>query len=132
MWTAAQALGIITWILVDKNNNLYKDFVVGGLFIIITVIDIFYFRMYPAEENIFVEDPEKRRKEKQIFDSMNQTLKLNDATHISGQKMNIYKLSRAESLSNLKITYLMPFVDSKIIILILSRGFRMSASMLSL
>ena len=50
----------------------------GPIFLLIAIFDYFYFRMFPAQENIFVEDVLSKRKEKQVFDSMNTHLKRNE------------------------------------------------------
>ena len=39
----------------------------SGLF---AIFDGFYFRMFPAQENIFIEDAQARRKEKQDFEKI--------------------------------------------------------------
>ena len=72
-----QAFGYITWTLADQDNNWIKRFIIGGVFLLFAIYDHFYFRMYPAQENIFVEDIKSRRKEKQAFEEINTNLKLN-------------------------------------------------------
>ena len=60
----AQALGFITWINIDRTQNWLKELVVGPVFILLAIFDCFYFRMFPAQENIFVECEIGKRKEK--------------------------------------------------------------------
>ena len=71
-----QALGYITWILLDRNTNWIKECVIGPVFILLAFFDCYFFRMFPAQENIFVECEISKRKDKQVFDSMNTRLKM--------------------------------------------------------
>ena len=63
-WTMTQALGYITWICGDKNSNWIKCYIVAPIFILFAVLDFFYFKMYPSQVNIFVEDSKSQKKEK--------------------------------------------------------------------
>ena len=135
LWTMAQALGFITWILMDTNMEWIKECVVGSIFILIAIFDCFYFRMYPAQENIFVECEIDNRKEKQAFDSMNTRLKMHENDARNSKNFSVYdlhKMSVASSQNELKITYKMPFDETKIYKLIVSGGIRIAASQLSI
>ena len=109
-----QALGIITWIQIDKEFNFIKEIVVGVTFLGLTFADLKWFRMYPAEENIFVEDPLCRRKEKQVFDSVYSAVKLNgSALKSSNKKQSVFSLSYS-NLGQSRISFRTPFGDKHI------------------
>ena len=76
VWTMTQALGYITWIVIDRDNNWIKNTVCGLIFLMFAFFDYFFFSMYPAQNNIFVECAQTLRKEKQIFDKMNSSIKM--------------------------------------------------------
>lgn len=48
LWTMMQGLGSITLILIDKQYNYIKLFVIGLVFLLIIILDYFWFRMHPA------------------------------------------------------------------------------------
>ena len=79
IWIMTQSLGNITWILFDNKTDWIKEIVIAGVFILFAIYDYFYFRMYPAQENIFVEDSQSLRKQKQHFDKINARIKLKDS-----------------------------------------------------
>ena len=91
LWTMAQALGYITWIVLDRQTDWIKECVVGPVFILVAIFDCFYFRMYPAQENIFVECEISKRKTKRVFDSMNTRLKMQGSVRTS-KRMSVYDL----------------------------------------
>ena len=55
LWTMMQGLGSVTLIMIDRQYNFIKLFVIGAVYLILTIVDYFWFRMHPAQENIFVE-----------------------------------------------------------------------------
>ena len=55
------------------------------------IFDQFYFRMFPAQENIFVEDAHSKRKEKQVFDNINAKLKMKESV-LSRKKVSVYDI----------------------------------------
>lgn len=119
----------MTWVLIDRDYNFIKLFCIGPLYLLFAVFDYFYFRMYPAQENIFVEDAIARRKEKQVFDKMNSRLKMNESVSGRNKRLSVFDLNRQNS-HQLKVSFLMPFGDAKIFQLIFSCGLRMAASSL--
>jgi len=54
IYTSAIALGYVTWVNIDSVNNWIKLLVVGLCYLIMVVIDYFFFLYYPMQANIFV------------------------------------------------------------------------------
>ena len=94
LWTMAQALGFITWINIDRTMDWLKECIVGPVFILLAIFDCFYFRMFPAQENIFVECEIGKRKEKQEFDSMNTRLKMYENSARNNKNLSVYDLHK--------------------------------------
>ena len=51
--------------------------------------------MFPAQENIFIEDAQARRKEKQDFEKIKTTLQMDDYSHFkrsNNKKLTVFEL----------------------------------------
>ena len=96
LWVMMQSFGYITWILFDRNVNWIKMLVVGPIFLALAFFDYFYFRMYPTQENIFVEDSYYRTKEKEVFDKMNVECKLRESMQ---KKISVFDLQADAELN---------------------------------
>jgi len=70
--------------------------VVGPIFLILAFFDYFYFRMYPTQENIFVEESYYRTKEKEVFDKMNDECKLRESMQ---KKISVFDLQADADLN---------------------------------
>ena len=117
LWVMTQSLGYITWILIVHCNNWIKLLVVGPIFLLLALFDYFYFRMYPAQENIFVEDAYCQPREKEVFDKMNVECKLLESVALRRSKrLSVFDLQASfiDSHRPLKVTFAMPFADTKI------------------
>ena len=92
-----QSAGYITWILLDLKTNWIKDLIVGSLFILFAIFDCFYFRMFPAQENIFIEDAQARRKEKQDFEKIKTMQQMDDYSvfkRSNNKKLTVFELQK--------------------------------------
>ena len=110
-----QSAGYITWILFDLKYNWIKDLVVGTAFLLFAIFDLFYFRMFPAQENIFIEDAQARRKEKQDFEKIKTTLQMDDYSVFkrrNNKKLTVFELQQKTATGNtnqFRINFTMPF-----------------------
>lgn len=94
---------------IDRRDNYKKLFVIGPIFLIMAVYDYFFFRMHPAQENLFVQDVHKSSHEKQVFDMIASAVK-----HKNDTKRNSVSVFDVNRPSQSSVSFLMAFKDPKI------------------
>lgn len=127
VWTMMQGLGYVTWVTIDRRYNYIKLIVIGSIFICTNIYDYFFFRMHPAQENIFVEDSRRNRLGKQDFDIMASTVKMKAEEQSDSKRESVFDLNR---YSQPGVSFMMAFKDKKIYQLVIACGIRMTASSL--
>ena len=121
-------MGYVTWISIDRKYNEYKLFGVGTMFLLISIYDFFYFRMHPAQENIFVEGESGNRQDKRVFDRISEAVKLGSNARRDSKQISVFDSYTSKKT---RVSFMMAFEDLKIIQLVLATGFRMTATTLA-
>jgi hypothetical protein len=70
----SQALGYITWVNHNSENNGVKFTIAGVLFLLVAIFDYFFFYYTPSQANIFIGDSTRSREDRMKFDAYKQSL----------------------------------------------------------